>query len=600
MASGHWASGRYGNSTGPWVELWWDEREQDIVGNRTKVRLRFYFYWDHRIAYNFYNVSGNVHGTSFRYTGSASGGSGYRLLRTQEVWVPHNADGTKSQSFSATVYTLGLNWGGNNIGTMTVSGTAKLTTIPRKHTVSGASMSANLKPNTANTLNVTGTAHYTGFYYWTGIYDGATKIWDYGGYYTGTPFGKYPIPASAVNAMLNRMGSVTSKSFRARVWTYSGNGTGKIGEDCANFTVYADGSIVPSISSRSVSEYVSGLNAQFGAYVQNKSRLSLAMTASAGYGASIRSYRIVANGTTYTTRTATTEELKNSGSQTITFEVTDSRGRKTSAPITINVVAYSPPQIANLMVDRSNDQGEVDEDGTHALVKYNVAVSPVGNKNKKSFILRYRKNGTDPWQSITLPNTDYNYNTSRVIGPLDVDYAFDVQIVVKDYFDEIVLTDIVQSTFTLINFSSNKRGLSFGKTYNEALGGILQLTGDVFVNSDLMDFVIDYQWNSGQSEGKWLKFNGGLMIQWGHSIKTINYNTAWGSLYYGQFGTIVYPHAFKYTPYFLPYAGDSSTFFAGKNSAGASATQSVRVDVYRPVAGSYPAELSWIAIGQWK
>lgn len=114
------------------------------------------------------------------------------------------------------------------------------------------------------------------------------------------------------------------------------------------------------------------------------------------------------------------------------------------------------------------------------------------------------------------------------------------------------------------------------------------------------DFVIDYRWDGGVSGSQYIKFSGGLFIQWGYETKTINHSSTWGSLYYGQFGTVVYPHAFRQTPYFLVYAGDEHTSFFAKNNAGASTTQSVRVDSYRPVSGSAKIQMSWIAIGKWK
>lgn len=476
MASGTFTGGRAGNQYGPWLTLHWTEVEQQISNNRTKVRLTLRFHWDRNIAYRFNSRPGTLHGSGYTYSGNASGGSGSLVLRQQDVWVNHNSNGAKSQSFSGNIRSLGLNWSGINVSTMSVSGTATLTNIPRKSDLTGASIYS-LQASSSNTLSISRSVKYTGFYHLVSILDGSTWIWDTG-YFKGSPATSYTIPAATVNKMLNRMGSVTKKTFRVRLRTYSrSGGNGYIGESFRNLTVSVHSSVTPSITSRTVSEYVNGLNAQFGAYVQNKSRLSLAMNASAGYGASVRSYRIVANGTTYTTRTATTGELKNSGSQTITFEVTDSRGRKATVTNTINVMAYSPPRINSLTAERANSSGTINDEGTHALIKYNVAISPVGNKNTKSFILRYRHNGTDSWQSITLDNANYSYNTSRVIGPLNVDYAFDVQLVVKDYFDEIFLTEIVQSTFTLINFAANKRGLAFGATYNEATGGIVQIDG---------------------------------------------------------------------------------------------------------------------------
>ena len=52
-----------------------------------------------------------------------------------------------------------------------------------------------------------------------------------------------------------------------------------------------------------------------------------------------------------------------------------------------------------------------------------------------------------------------------------------------------------------------------------------------------------------ESGDKYIKFDNGLMIQWGHIIKDIDINTAWGSVYYGSMGTANFDIAFTATPW---------------------------------------------------
>ena len=290
---------------------------------------------------------------------------------------------------------------------MTVSGAITLTPITRVHEVSSASMANNLKPNTTNSLTIKGTAHQTSLYYWTGIYDGGTRVWNYktnstgAEYNTGDPFdGPYTISTAGVNAMLNRMGSATTKTFRARVWTYSGNGTGNLGVNDADFTVTVDSTVKPTISSRSVSEYTSGINAQFGAYVQGHSRLSISMGASAGYGSSISSYEIGANGAKYRTSTATTGVLTSTGNQKVTFKAWDARGRvNNTTETTINVLAYSRPKIDSFEVQRTSPTS------TTVRATYTASISSVGSKNTRKYTLWWRRVGASSWSSVALAST---------------------------------------------------------------------------------------------------------------------------------------------------------------------------------------------------
>src|SRR5699024_3253197 len=105
--SGYFQGTRSG--TRPYLRLYWDVQNTDISGNRSYVRLRLYLYSDQRISFSD-RKTGVLDGTSYTYTGGMSG-TGYKLLSTKYVWVGHNSDGTKSQSFSGNL-NLNISWSG--------------------------------------------------------------------------------------------------------------------------------------------------------------------------------------------------------------------------------------------------------------------------------------------------------------------------------------------------------------------------------------------------------------------------------------------------------------------------------------------------------
>ena len=71
-----------------------------------------------------------------------------------------------------------------------------------------------------------------------------------------------------------------------------------------NFTIPSTSEFMPSVSSLSVAEAVSGVTSAFGnRYVQGLSKLNISVSASGAYGSSIRSYSKIVDGITYTSST---------------------------------------------------------------------------------------------------------------------------------------------------------------------------------------------------------------------------------------------------------------------------------------------------------
>ena len=82
----------------------------------------------------------------------------------------------------------------------------------------------------------------------------------------------------------------TSASAQIDVYTHSG-GT-YIGSSSKSFTLNVPSSVLPTINSVSLSEAVSGIYAQFGGYVQGKSKISGNVSASGEYSSKIKSYNL--------------------------------------------------------------------------------------------------------------------------------------------------------------------------------------------------------------------------------------------------------------------------------------------------------------------
>lgn len=222
--------------------------------------------------------------------------------------------------------------------------------------------------------------------------------------------------------------------------------------------------VVPTISSVSISESVAGIAAQFGGYVQGKSKVNVSVAASGAYYSSISSYKITVDGVTLYGQTITSGILTSSGSKSVVVTVTDSRGRTATATRSINVLAYTAPTITSFTCNRSNSSGVESNEGTYLKANINFSIASVNSKNSKSWSLQYKRQNASEWTTLTSGSV-YAYNSSYVStsGILSGDYAFDIRIVISDFFASVEKNVQIGTAFTLVDFNASGKGIAFGK-----------------------------------------------------------------------------------------------------------------------------------------
>ena len=235
-------------------------------------------------------------------------------------------------------------------------------------------------------------------------------------------------------------------------------------------TLTVPSSVVPTISGVSHAEAVSGLAAQFGVYVQTKSKLNVAVSAAGAYGSTITSFRATLNGATYTVASFTTGFLTIAGNSTLSVTVTDSRGSTATTTRTISVTAYTPPTISALTAERCNSAGTApQQDGTSIRITVAASASSVSAKNTMSCIVYYRLSSATAWtQSQTIAPSNYavsqtNLKLSQTFSALS---SYDIRVAVTDYFTSSSPVDQVVSVGTkqvMIDLLGNGTGIAFGK-----------------------------------------------------------------------------------------------------------------------------------------
>jgi hypothetical protein len=394
-------------------------------------------------------INGTKH--TFTFTASLSGNQ-TKTIYTKTVTVSHGSDGSKTCSFSATAG-INVTLSGTYYGNVTASGSGTFDTIPRASTISSVTSSVAINGTNEVTVNISRKA--SSFTH--------TVVFSFGSYSkTTTGVGtstSYAIPTSWINAIPN----ATSGTAKVTVTTYSGST--KIGSAVSkNFTVTVPSGVVPTISSVTIAEAVAGLAAQFGAYVQSKSKLAVTITAAGVYSSTIKSYKTTIQGANFTARSFTSGVLSKSGTSTITISVTDSRGRTASTTRSLAVVAYAAPKITSFQAYRCLADGTENYDGTYAAAAINFSISSVGNKNTASYTLEYKPSSGDTWTALTSGAVyAFNSKTVSASGVFGQDSSFDLRLTVKDYFATIRSTTQIPTAFTLIDFNSSGRGIAFGK-----------------------------------------------------------------------------------------------------------------------------------------
>jgi len=223
----------------------------------------------------------------------------------------------------------------------------------------------------------------------------------------------------------------------------------------------------PVINSVAITNSDTALSNKFGSnyLIKNYTKPKVVITATGQYGATIKTYETTIEGKTYTGQTITaTEFLMLASTNGISVKATDSRGFTATQNISITVNDYTLPN-ATLSAHRCNAGGTEQEDGTYIKFIYTGNITPLGNKNDKSFKLQYRQQGTTNWTDAPNINpSGYSLNGNSIINGFSPDYAYEAQIVVADYFNNFTtLLTYILTSFSLLDWKANGKGMATGK-----------------------------------------------------------------------------------------------------------------------------------------
>lgn len=430
----------------------WTLASQSIANNTSTINWTLELISDaYGLISSTASKSWNVTINGVAYSGTNTVGIGNNATKTLasgSATIAHNSDGSKVFSYSFSQY-FGITFSGSAVGTKSGSGSGTLTTIPRKSTLAAS----NGTLGTAQTLTVTrkSTSFTHTIKYASGNYSGticekatATSI-------SWTP------PLELANGAPHG----TQVYVEFTIETFNGNTS--IGSNSGSIWCYLPESIVPSMSFTVADP--AGFVAQYGAYVQGKSKLKIDVTASGKYGSSIASYKVVVNGRTYTSASVETDVISASGDLTISVTVTDSRGRTATSSKVVNVLAYKTPKITAFKVERSDSTGATDSSGEYLTVTFSAESTSLNGNNGVGYGVSYKK--TSEQSYIYNDVLDYKDNFAVIDGkytfPADASSSYDVILLVADNFVQVRKSGGGSSVAKLFSWLAKGLGWAFGK-----------------------------------------------------------------------------------------------------------------------------------------
>ena len=444
--------------TGYAIQIAWTVDSQSVANNTSSVTAKVQLV-STGSSYTINSTASKsgtltINGTAYSFTFSAAlSGNQTKTIFTKTVTVAHNADGSKTCAFSTTCG-INVTLGGTYYGNVTASGSGVFNTIARASTISSSTASVEVNGTNAVTVNISRASssftHTVVFAF--GVYSHTIS-----NVATST---SYAIPMSWLNAIPNATSGIGSVT----VTTYSGST--KIGNAVSkSFTATVPASVVPSISSVSLSEAVAGIAEQFNGYVQNVSKLAVSVAASGIYSSTIAAYKTTILGATYTGASFTSGLLTESGSVNISVTVTDSRGRSASTTRTITVFAYAAPQITTFSAFRSDADGNPNYEGTNLKITVNFNIAPVNNLNGKYYEILYKVKGAESWAGTIVSGNIYSRNESFVTSGIDFsgDLAYELRLNLYDTFKSAYALLDIPTAFTLFDCRSTGKGIAFGK-----------------------------------------------------------------------------------------------------------------------------------------
>ena len=395
----------------------------------------------------------NIDGTAYNFTFNASlSGNQTKTVFEKNIDIYHNGDGTRS-CYMGLDLGIEVTLSGKHWGTVSTSGTATFTTIPRKSEITsitggtiGGTMTVNIdRKSSAFTTSVW---LFLGDQSWVNVANKSTA--------TSITF---TVPNSLANAIPN----ATSGNGTVKIRTY--NGDTELGE-CD----WGKSFEVPDWMKPSISQVLLDTDTCVGndgwMFVQWKSKMRVRTTASGSYGSWITGIRVDYDGTQYWGSDIWTNIQTINGNRPGQVHAWDSRGRYTSWSGNATVQWYQNPW-GSLSAYRCDANGNRDDiNGTYVKVAYSGYKASHNGYNGFDLAINHRESGKDWSSNDVWSGSEVNGGTAilgSTTSAYDLDKTYEIKLVISDYYTSTTYIFPISTSQVLLDFKAGGKGLGVGR-----------------------------------------------------------------------------------------------------------------------------------------
>lgn len=507
------------NGTGT-IHLEIRQESQSIANNTSTVYYRLYI--QGKGGYGFWNkyhtgktsvvINGStVHSQTGRDFDIRNGG--IQQLASGTTNVKHNEDGSKSFSFSASLW--------SSSATGSISGNFTLSKIPRKSDFyvkneKGSGITrfyAGDKIKVEINKKVSSFTHTLSIKYLGKEETLISKTSSANIYYTDS--GKI---------MENYMQNLRSMPIDFVLYTYDGNT--RIGYVVKRLTIDVSSSAGPVINSVDVTEANQNKINIIGSspFYQLLSDLKVSTNASGKYGASIKNISVTLGNYSKSGSNVTLDNVNLKGDQDIKVTVQDSRGFSASTTKTINLSPYNLPNISFFNAYRTETNTK------YASARISLTSTVIDNKNPLDVKVDVAEKDTNSWKNVysaTVGNGAFN-STISLGGGFDDFKAYDVRLIIADKFKRHQAISSIPTTSQSLVIGANKPVVGIGKVPEIDKGlevdGVLKLGNfTTFISGDDIVLKNSNYYGSFRMENN-LKLDGNITFAEGNDKKIINLN----------------------------------------------------------------------------
>ena len=410
---------------------------------------------------------------------------GWVVMDSYSVTVPHNTNGTKSIVISATGKMVETTFTSTSL-----SETVVLDTIPRASIINSLSCSTSYFDGT---LTYKYTPQSSSYYNRCNISLNinndfiAIKSIKLGTKSASQQTATVTLSSSELSTIYEKLPSGTSGTLRFTFRTYSDSSYSTQVGDASHKEVKLTipTSIKPSIGTITLSpvKITTADGTPRNILVKGKNKLNISVSGcAAGTGSSIVSYTFSGQNisstvsSTSTNASATSNTMSASGEFIYTVTIKDKRGRTASKAASITCQDYNTDELkfSSFTVYRCKSDGTEDNNGTYIKYDFKVNYPSVGNTNKGTVKIYYRKNTNTSWTAAANALTDSTEKSAKAIiknssginiSNFDTDSMYLVYAVLVDNYNQSIRSPTVTvfGASRIFNIMKDGTGVAFGK-----------------------------------------------------------------------------------------------------------------------------------------